>query len=583
MYNEAKGEDNMKIAVLSDIHGNYEAFQTCLKYAYEQGIHTFFFLGDYVAEFPYPQRTMEMLYDMQDKYECYFIRGNKEDYWLDCRNNPDCIWKDGNHTVGAMKYTFANHTERDFEFYNTLPIYREVTFEGAAPIMLCHGSTERNNQKMLPEDAETKRIMEECTCKYILCGHTHRQMVIEHGGKILWNPGAVGVHKQSGGKTQFMILHQKGMEWEPEFVSLEYEKDQILRELQKSGLEQIAPYWTQITRHLLLTGEGSHADALTYAMSMDMAENGSSNWYNVPDKYWIKTIIDKVAIRELTLGKSGAHVYELDEQRVLKVAFREEVQEEHIWNSYEKEALFYEHCKAEFLPKVYVNIHTEKEVFLIMEKCVPLEREKLDDELLQKIMDVLVKIHGTEIPALINEEERVPVIFSEEEVAESLEGWKKVLTEHPGAFKGEWLEEIGRHINDLNQKYYSEQSRFNHGDFHFENIMQDADGNIKVVDWQNYGTGHISGDISFFFSRLSADGYGIDAKEVIDLYCECTKKRGCRVQAIEIEIQMCLANINTTFRYWHVYLPGSTTERVRSIYEKMVEDWKILSKPIETR
>ncbi len=573
----------MKVAVLSDIHGNYAAFQTCLKYAYEQGIHTFFFLGDYVAEFPYPQRTMEMLYDMQDKYECYFIRGNKEDYWLDCRYNPDCIWKDGNHTVGAMKYTFANHTERDFEFYKTLPICREVVFEGTAPIMLCHGSTERNNQKMLPDAEETRRIIEECNCRYFLCGHTHGQLTIEHAGKVLWNPGAVGVPKHSGGKTQFMILHQRGTQWEPEFVSLEYDKEQILNDLQECGLEQMAPYWTQITRHLLLKGEVTHANSLSYAMQMDMDENGSSNWYNVPDKYWIKTIIDKVAIRELTLGRSGAHVYELDEQRVLKVAFREEVQEEHIWNSYEKEALFYEHCKAEFLPKVYVNIHTEKEIFLIMEKCVPLEREKLDDELLQKIMDVLVKIHGTEIPSFINEEERVPVIFSEEEVAESLKGWKKVLAEHPGAFKGEWLEEIGRHINDLNQKYYSEQSRFNHGDFHFENIMQDADGNIKVVDWQNYGTGHISGDISFFLSRLSADGYGIDAKEVIDLYCECTKKRGCRVQAIEIEIQMCLANINTTFRYWHVYLPGSTTERVRSIYEKMVEDWKILSKPIETR
>lgn len=572
----------MKIAVLSDIHGNYAAFQTCLKYAYEQGIHTFFFLGDYVAEFPYPQRTMEMLYDIQEKYDCYFIRGNKEDYWLNCKYDSDCIWKDGNHTVGAMKYTYENQTERDLEFYKSLPICREVAFEGAAPIMLMHGSTERNNQKMLPEDADTKRIMEECTCKYILCGHTHRQMVIEHGGKILWNPGAVGVHKQSSGKTQFMILHQKGREWEPEFVSLEYEKEQILRELQESGLEQMAPYWTQITRHLLLTGEGSHADALTYAMSMDMAENGSSNWYNVPDKYWIKTIIDKVATRELTLGQSGAHVYELDEQRVLKVAFRDGVVDEHMWTAYEKEALFYEDCNAEFLPKVYVNIHTEKEIFLIMEKCVPLNREHLDTESLHKVMDALVQIHGMKIPAFINAEERMPVIFSEEEVAESLEGWKRVLAEHPGVFKEEWLEEIGRHINDLNQKYYSEQSRFNHGDFHFENIMQDADGNIKVVDWQNYGTGHISGDISFFLSRLSADGFGIDAKEVIDLYCECAKKRGCRVQTLEIERQMCLANVNTTFRYWHIYLPGSTTERVQSIYQKMVADWKILAKPIET-
>lgn len=86
------------------------------------------------------------------------------------------------------------------------------------------------------------RIMEECTCKYILCGHTHGQLTIEHAGRVLWNPGAVGVPKNSGGKTQFMILHQKDKGWEPEFVSLEYEKEQILKEFYETGLEQMAPY-----------------------------------------------------------------------------------------------------------------------------------------------------------------------------------------------------------------------------------------------------------------------------------------------------------------------------------------------------
>ena len=566
----------MKIAVLSDIHGNYAAFQTCIDYALEQDIHTFFFLGDYVAEFPYPQRTMEMLYNMQEKYDCYFIRGNKEDYWLDRKSNPDCIWKDGNHTVGAMKYTYENLNDRDLAFYETLPICREVVLEDAEPIMLMHGSTERNNQKMLPDDEETRRIIKECNCRYILCGHTHGQLTIEHAGKVLWNPGAVGVPKYSDGKTQFMILHQRGTQWEPEFVSLEYDKEQILNDLQECGLEQRGPYWTQITRHLIQTGEVTHADSLIYAMQMDQEENGSSNWYNVPDKCWIKTIIERLAGTEITLGQSGAPVYELEENRVLKVAFRDEVKDERIWDSYVKEALFYESCKVEFLPKVFVNIHTENEVFLILEKCVPLEREKLEDELLQKIMDVLVQIHGMEMPVFLKADERKPVAFTEEEIQESLQGWKSVLDEHPGVWEAEVFEEIGTCINEINQKLFIEQSGFNHGDFHFENIMQDTEGNIKVVDWQNCGIGHVSGDISFFLSRLSADGYGIGEKEVIGMYCQSAVRRGSRIQAGEIEMQMCLANLNTSFRFWHQYLHGSTAERVAGIYEKMLTDAKTL-------
>ncbi len=64
---------NEKIAVLSDIHGNYIAFQKCLEYALVMGIRTFIFLGDYLGEFPYPQKTMEILYSLKEKYTCFLF------------------------------------------------------------------------------------------------------------------------------------------------------------------------------------------------------------------------------------------------------------------------------------------------------------------------------------------------------------------------------------------------------------------------------------------------------------------------------------------------------------------------------
>ena len=86
----------------------------------------------------------------------------------------------------------------------------------------------------------------------------------------------------------------------------------------------------------------------------------------------------------------------------------------------------------------------------------------------------------------------------------------------------------------------------------------------------------MSGDISFFLSRLSADGYGIGEKAVIGMYCQSAERSGSRIQAVEIERQMCLANLNTSFRFWHQYLHGSTAERVAGIYEKMLTDAKTL-------
>ena len=40
----------MKIAVLSDIHGNHVAFRKCIEYIEEQNINHCILLGDYIGE-----------------------------------------------------------------------------------------------------------------------------------------------------------------------------------------------------------------------------------------------------------------------------------------------------------------------------------------------------------------------------------------------------------------------------------------------------------------------------------------------------------------------------------------------------
>ena len=62
------------IAVLSDIHSNYVGLKHCMEYALQRGIHTFLFLGDYVGEMAYPERTMELLHQYRRENQCTFIR-----------------------------------------------------------------------------------------------------------------------------------------------------------------------------------------------------------------------------------------------------------------------------------------------------------------------------------------------------------------------------------------------------------------------------------------------------------------------------------------------------------------------------
>ncbi len=280
----------MDLAVLSDIHGNYAAFARCIEYALARKVRVFLFLGDYLGEFPYPQKTMEMIYALKKQYPCYFIRGNKEDYWLDRKYNPNCEWKDGNHTVGALQYCYKHLSQKDLDFFEQLPISREIQLENACAILACHGSPNRNNEKMLPNHEKTRQIMDAYGFRYILCGHTHEQGMIRHGDRLALNPGSVGISLHCGGKAQFMLLHQEGPEWAHEFISLDYDKEQIMKEMQESGLEDAAPYWIQVTKHLMRTGEVSNATVLKRAIQLCKEETGECIWYRIPGVYWQKAI-----------------------------------------------------------------------------------------------------------------------------------------------------------------------------------------------------------------------------------------------------------------------------------------------------
>ena len=274
----------MKIAVLSDIHSNYVALQHCLDYAFAQKIDKFIFLGDYTADLAYPQKTMQILYEMKEKYDCTFIRGNKEGYWLDYRAGGEKGWKD--NTVASMLYNYKNLTTDDLAFFESLDISKKIKFDGFPEAIICHGSPYKVNENMFPDDKRTFEIMEQSETSLILYGHTHRQGKIEHSGVCAINPGSVGMPYRSNGRAQFMILHGVGGEWKEEFISLDYDYHRIIQEMHESGLYEKAPYWSFITERLLINGEITHGSALKRVMQLCEKDTGFCVWPDIPEKYW---------------------------------------------------------------------------------------------------------------------------------------------------------------------------------------------------------------------------------------------------------------------------------------------------------
>ena len=178
------------------------------------------------------------------------------------------------------------------DFFKQMEISDRVEIDGFQPLTICHGSPRNTRERLLPDLQNTFEIMKADCSNYILCGHTHVQCVIEHEGKKVLNPGAVGVPLESDGKLQFLILHSDGAEWREECISLDYDVEQVICQLREAGLDRLAPCWCKVTEHLLLEGKPSHGSVLARAMQYCEEELGYCHWPDVPEVYWERAVAE---------------------------------------------------------------------------------------------------------------------------------------------------------------------------------------------------------------------------------------------------------------------------------------------------
>ena len=280
----------MRAAVLADIHSNYIALEQCILYAVSRNVDTFIFLGDYIGELPYPERTMELLYDLKDHYKCWFIKGNKEDYWLNYRAEGEKGWEYYNSTSGSMLYAYKSLSDEDLDFFGQMDIACEIKLNEAMTVTICHGSPYKVNEMLLPSDGRTINIMEEAKNPLILCGHSHIQNKIVHGEKTVLNPGSVGIPYFSDGKSQFMLLDVEGENCSEEFISFSYDVNRLIKEMHEVRLYDYAPYWSIVTEQVLKGSNISHGTVLSRAMELCKKENGQCQWPDIPEKFWAKAV-----------------------------------------------------------------------------------------------------------------------------------------------------------------------------------------------------------------------------------------------------------------------------------------------------
>lgn len=276
----------MKLALISDIHGNYKALEAFWDYIEQRTIDAIISLGDYITDGPYPERTMALLYGMREKYTCYMLRGNREDYILNNVDNREG-WKPSSAN-GTLYYTFRHVTEEDKFFFASLPTEREVAIEGCPPLYICHGTPGRVRGNVHQEEGLLEEVLDQLQYSYLLGGHSHHQEIRRRRGKTYINPGSLGFAMDGVGRHgQFALLNGEAEKWEVSLETLSYDVDAYLRDFTESGVDEIGMTLNKAVKKSLVTGVNYFFQCIL-AMEAEANAQGLASMTELPETEWEK-------------------------------------------------------------------------------------------------------------------------------------------------------------------------------------------------------------------------------------------------------------------------------------------------------
>lgn len=236
----------MRIALLSDIHGNEIALRAVLAdIAVRGGADSYWVLGDLVALGPEPVRTLENLSALPN---IRFIRGNTDRYVCTGDRPSPSIEEAKTHPqlLGALvevantfAWTQGMVTASGWlQWLRDLPLEMRITLPDGTRLLGVHASPGQDDGAGIACDqdaAELSQLLAGANADLVCVGHTHLPFERKIEGTHIVNPGAVSLALTEDKQSSYALLQASADGYAVEHHRVPYDRSAVIEQLKLTG------------------------------------------------------------------------------------------------------------------------------------------------------------------------------------------------------------------------------------------------------------------------------------------------------------------------------------------------------------
>lgn len=173
----------MKIVIISDIHGNYDAWSAFPEKAYDE----LWVLGDLVNYGPQPREVVEEIMEKAS----LVVQGN-HDYAIghDDGSHWSARWRALSEACSSLTSSALNEEQK--AYLRGLPIQLQVERCGYRFHLVHAKPSDPHYGKWPLEREEWQSELESLQADFLFVGHTHIPHLRRAGNKVFLNPGSIG-------------------------------------------------------------------------------------------------------------------------------------------------------------------------------------------------------------------------------------------------------------------------------------------------------------------------------------------------------------------------------------------------------